>query len=96
MGHLVYHLRHFVVTANKLDLPEIRFHELRHTAATLMLMSGVVILVVSRRLGHIRVSTTLDIYGHFIPGMQDEVVVIMDELVTPITADLQPEKELVE
>ena len=39
-----------------------------------MLMSGVVILVVSRRLGHIRVSTTLDIYGHFIPGMQDEAV----------------------
>jgi integrase len=74
-------------------LPDIRFHDLRHTAATLMLLNGVPILVVSKRLGHAKVSTTLDIYGHFLPGMQDEAAVIMDELVTPVAADLQQIKE---
>jgi len=86
----------FKILLKKAGLPDIRFHDLRHTAATLMLLSGVPILVVSRRLGHIRVSTTLDIYGHFIPGMQNQAALIMDELVTPIAADLQQEKELVE
>jgi len=74
-------------------LPDIRFHDLRHTAATLMLLNGVPILVVSKRLGHAKVSTTLDIYGHFLPGMQDEAAAIMDELVTPVAADLQQVKE---
>jgi hypothetical protein len=39
------------------------------------------------------VSTTLDIYGHFLPGIQDEVAVIMDELVTSVAADLQQVKD---
>jgi hypothetical protein len=51
------------------------------------------ILVVSRRLGHAKVSTTLDIDGHFIPGMQNQAALIMDELVSPIAADLQQKKE---
>ena len=77
----------------KAGLPNIRFHDLRHTAATLMLLSNIPILIVSRRLGHAKVSTTLDIYGHFIPGMQDQAAQMMDELVTPIAADLQQQKE---
>ena len=65
-------------------LTPIRFHDLRHTAATLMLMHGIPILVVSRRLGHSKPSVTLDIYGHYLPGMQEEAANLMDELVTPI------------
>ena len=65
-------------------LPKIRFHDLRHTAPTLMLMHGIPILVVSRRLGHSKPSVTLDIYGHYLPGMQEEAANLMDELVTPI------------
>jgi len=38
----------------------------------------------------------LDIYGHFIPGMQNQAAVIMDELVSPVAADLQQKKEPVE
>lgn len=68
----------------KAELPNIRFHDLRHTAATLMLLNGIPLIVVSRRLGHSKPSVTLDIYGHYIPGMQEQAADLMDELVTPI------------
>jgi integrase len=68
----------------KANLPEIRFHDLRHTAATLMLLNGIPLIVVSRRLGHSKPSVTLDIYGHYLPGMQKQAAALMDELVTPI------------
>ncbi len=64
-------------------LPAIRFHDLRHTAATLMLNNGIPVIVVSRRLGHARPSITLDIYGHLIPDKQKEVALLMDHLLTP-------------
>lgn len=70
-------------------LPNMRFHDMRHTAATLMLLHGIPLLVVSRRLGHAKPSITLDIYGHYLPGMQGMAASLMDELVTPSTAQLQ-------
>jgi integrase len=81
--------RYFKPLLEKAGLPNIRFHDLRHTAATLMLMNGIPLMVVSRRLGHSKPSTTLDIYGHFLPGMQSEAADLMDELVTPIPAKWQ-------
>lgn len=45
-------------------LPEIRFHDLRHVSASLLLSENVDIVTVSRRLGHAQVSTTLDVYAH--------------------------------
>jgi len=53
-------------------LPRIRFHDLRHTHATLALAAGVHPKVVSERLGHSTVSITLDTYSHAIPAMQEE------------------------
>ncbi|NQU29430.1 MAG: site-specific integrase, partial [Anaerolineae bacterium] len=67
------------------ELPTIRFHPLRHTAASLMLNNGVSVLAVSKRLGHAQPSITLDVYGHLIPGVQEKVASIMDEIITPIT-----------
>lgn len=61
-----------------------RFDDLKHTAASLMLNNGVPVIVVSRRLGHAKASITLDIYGHLIPGMQEEAANLMDDLVTPV------------
>jgi integrase len=52
------------------SVPRIRVHDLRHTAATLMLAAGVPIKVVSERLGHSSVAVTLGIYAHVLPGMQ--------------------------
>lgn len=53
-------------------LPRIRFHDLRHTHATLPLKAGVPIKVVSERLGHSTPGFTMATYQHVIPGMQEE------------------------
>jgi integrase len=71
-------------------LPDIKFHSLRHIAASLMLNHGIPVLIVSRRLGHSKVSVTLDIYAHMIPEMQHDAAVLMDELITPVEIQLHP------
>ena len=53
-------------------LPRLRFHDLRHTHATLLLKAGVPIKVVSERLGHSTPGFTMATYQHVIPGMQEE------------------------
>jgi len=50
----------------------VRFHDLRHTGATLMLIAGVNPKVVTEMLGHSGVAITLDRYSHVIPTMQEE------------------------
>jgi integrase len=56
----------------KADLPRIRLHDLRHTAATLMVQDGVHPKVVQEMLGHRSISVTLDIYSHMAPTLQRE------------------------
>jgi integrase len=77
-------LKSFKKLVRKIGLPQIRFHDLRHTAASLMLNHGIPVIVVSKRLGHSKPSVTLDIYGHLIPSKQQEAALIMDELLSPI------------
>ena len=52
-------------------LPDIRFHDLRRTCATLLLTKGVHPKVVSELLGHSSIAITLDTYSHVIPGLGD-------------------------
>jgi integrase len=59
-----------------------RFHDLRHTNATLALQTGVHPKVVSERLGHATVAMTLDIYSHVIPAMQQEAAATVAALVS--------------
>jgi integrase len=61
-------------------LPHVRFHDLRHAHATLMLQQGVHPKVVSERLGHASVGITLDTYSHVLPAMQAEATRAFDEL----------------
>jgi len=82
-------LRDFKSLLNKTGLPNIRFHDLRHTAAILMLQQGTHPKIVQERLGHSSISMTLDTYSHVVPSMQEEVAEGMDELVTPI--DVTPD-----
>lgn len=77
-------LRDFRKLLRRAGLPRIRFHDLRHTSASLMLNHGVPLIVVSRRLGHARPSITLDIYGHLIPSMGAEAAEKIDTLVAPV------------
>lgn len=64
----------------KSDLPGIRFHDLRHTAATLLLTGGVHPKVVQERLGHSKIAHTLDIYSHVTPSMQEQAADKLDEM----------------
>jgi integrase len=61
-------------------LPRIRFHDLRHTAATLLLAAGVHPKVVQERLGHAQVTLTLSVYSHVLPSMQREAAARIDDL----------------
>lgn len=58
----------------KAGLPIIRFHDLRHTHATMLFLAGVNPKVVQERLGHATIAITLDIYGHVLPSMQADAV----------------------
>lgn len=57
-----------------------RFHDARHTAASLMLEAGVLLKVVSEMLGHTTISITADIYGHITDDMQRSAAGAMDAL----------------
>lgn len=61
-------------------LPRVRFHDLRHTAATLHLASGTHPKVVQEMLGHSTISMTLDTYSHTIPSMQRAAAAAMDRI----------------
>ena len=62
------------VLLKKAGLPDIRFHDLRHSAATLLLSVGVHPKVVQEILGHSQISITMDVYSHVLPGMQQDAM----------------------
>lgn len=66
---------HFDVLVRKSGLPRIRFHDLRHTHATLMLSGGVPAKAVSERLGHSSIALTLDTYSHVLPALEEAAAV---------------------
>ena len=68
----------FQRTLVRANLPRIRFHDLRHTAATLLLGRGVHPKIVSEMLGHSTIAITLDLYSHVIPTMQQDAAAAFD------------------
>lgn len=64
----------------KANLPDIRFHDLRHSAATLLLSLGIHPKVVQEMLGHTQISMTMDIYSHVLPSMQQDAVSKLNDL----------------
>lgn len=60
--------------------PLVRFHDLRHTAATLLLEGGAHPAIVAALLGHARTSTTLDVYSHVSPGLAATAATIMEDV----------------
>jgi len=84
----------FLRTSESAGLEKMRFHNLRHTAASLMLNNGVPVIVVSKILDHAKVSTTLDLYSHLINEMQDEAIHIVDTFEKPIRVEM-PEKSVI-
>jgi integrase len=71
--------RRFKALLKRAQLPEIRFHDLRHTCATLLLSSNVNPKIVSEMLGHATIAITLDTYSHVLPNMRDQAAAAMEE-----------------
>jgi integrase len=61
---------------------DLRFHDLRHTCATLLLSKGVNAKVVSEMLGHASITITLNTYSHVLPDMQDSAVDAMESVLS--------------
>jgi integrase len=78
-----FHKSVFKPLLKKAGLPDIRFHDLRHTSATLLLAAGVHPKVVQERLGHSQISITLDTYSHVLPTLQREAASKLDQVLTP-------------
>ena len=66
-------------------LRRIRFHDLRHTCATLLLAQGVHPRLIMEILGHSQIAITMNLYAHVIPAMQKEVAARMDAILAPPT-----------
>lgn len=67
--------------AKRHDLPPIHPHKFRHTQASFLISEGVDILTVSKRLGHAKVSTTLDIYSHALAKSDEKASDTLDSLI---------------
>ena len=80
VGNLTY--RSFRPLPKRADLPRIRFHDLRHTCATLLLSKGTHPKIVQEMLGHANISMTMDTYSHVFPDMQEKAVNAMDNVLT--------------
>ncbi|MGE3444027.1 MAG: tyrosine-type recombinase/integrase [Acidimicrobiia bacterium] len=65
-----------------LPLPRLRFHDLRHTHATHLLATGADPVLVSRRLGHANVAFTLSVYGHVLPGRDEQAAADVAKLIS--------------
>jgi len=75
-------LKKFRQLLKKAGLPRLRFHDIRHTSAAIMLNSGVDVFVASKRLGHAKPSITLDVYGHLLISAENGVANIMEDFLS--------------
>ena len=75
------------------EIPHVRFHDLRHTHATLMLKQGVNPKIVCERLGHSSVTITMDTYSHVLPGMQEQAALAFEAGLEGIGLEVKPESE---
>jgi integrase len=69
-----YLLRVFKKVLGEAGIPQMHFHDLRHSAATILLSMGVHVKVIQELLGHSDIDITLGLYSHLLPSMQQEVV----------------------
>jgi len=71
----------FADIVKRSGLEHLRFHDLRHTFASLMLLRGAKPKVISEALGHASVAFTMDTYSHIIEGMQEDAMALLDEVI---------------
>jgi integrase len=77
-GHPTFLTRLFNQFMRDHKLPQIRFHDLRHSHATALLAAGIHPKIAQERLGHSSIAVTMDTYSHAIPNMQQDAVAKLD------------------
>ena len=70
----------FAIIAKNAGIEGVRFYDLRHTFASLMLMHGTPAKVISEALGHVSVAFTLQTYAHVLSGMQEKAMELLNEV----------------
>ena len=83
--------REFNRIVKRASLENVRFHDLRHTFASLMLLRGAKPKVISEALGYASIAFTVDVYSHIIEGMQSDAMALLDE-VLPAAKNGMPQK----
>lgn len=73
-------MKQFHALLKKAGLPKMRFHDLRHTMATILLESDVHPKKVQERLGHSSIAITMDVYSHVLPSIYQDVARKLDDL----------------
>jgi integrase len=81
--------RRFQALIARAGVPTIRFHDLRHTSATLLLAQGVHGKIVQERLGHANIAMTLDLYSHVTNDMQRQAADVMEATIERATANMR-------
>ncbi|MCP3762895.1 site-specific integrase [Domibacillus sp. A3M-37] len=74
-------LRAFRKLTEEANLPRIHFHDLRHTHAALMIFQNEPMKLIADRLGHSKITTTMDTYGHLLPNMQQDASDRLDQTI---------------
>lgn len=85
--------RHYKTVLKNNELPNIRFHDLRHSCATLLISLGVHPRIVMETLRHSQISTTMNIYGHVIPEVNRDAMNQLGALIMPETLEIPRKKE---
>ncbi|HEY3232240.1 MAG TPA: site-specific integrase [Roseiflexaceae bacterium] len=81
-------IRRFKAMLQRAELPDIRFHDLRHSCASLLIALGLHPRVVMETLRHTQISTTMNVYGHAIPEINRDAVNALADLVKPEVLEL--------
>ncbi len=77
----------FVRLCRRLEIESVRFHDLRHFAATRMLAAGVPVKTVAGRLGHANAATTLNVYAHFVEASDAQAAQLLGDLLVQNNED---------
>lgn len=83
-------VRHFHATLEKVKIDRRRFHDLRHTAASLLIAQGATLHEVKEILGHTQIRLTSDLYGHAFMAAKREAVDRMDSILDPLAPSVAP------
>lgn len=86
--------RSFKPLLKRTGLPNIRFHDLRHTCATLLLAKDVHPKLVQALLGHASIGITMDLYSHWAPAMGDQTAAAMEDALQEVDrAEIEDETD---